>query len=192
MVLTSSAASTQTTILPTARTTLSMAAHKAIPGVFARVHGKNQIPTWSTIVMGVASIAFYVLLTFVSSNVLTDSIASVGLGISFYYGVTGFACVWYFRKVLTRSLRDFVYKGLMPLLGALILLYFFCYAAFDIYAAPSYGYTVVSLPFLGQVGGTSVIGIGSLLVGAVLMTIFAVRNPAFFRKEVIAVSHAER
>ena len=37
-VLTSASASTQTTILPTARTTLSMAAFKAIPERFARIH----------------------------------------------------------------------------------------------------------------------------------------------------------
>ncbi len=36
MVLTSAAASTQTTILPTARTTLSMAAYKAIPAASPR------------------------------------------------------------------------------------------------------------------------------------------------------------
>src|ERR1043165_709418 len=38
MVLSSAAASTQTTILPTARTTLSMAAYKALPQSFATVH----------------------------------------------------------------------------------------------------------------------------------------------------------
>ena len=38
MVLSSAAASTQTTILPTARTTLSMAVYKAIPSAFARIH----------------------------------------------------------------------------------------------------------------------------------------------------------
>ena len=36
MVLTSAAASTQTTILPTARTTLSMATYKALPTSFAQ------------------------------------------------------------------------------------------------------------------------------------------------------------
>ena len=38
MVLSSAAASTQTTILPTARTTLSMATYDAIPKAFARMH----------------------------------------------------------------------------------------------------------------------------------------------------------
>ena len=42
MVLSSAAASTQTTILPTARTTLSMAAYRAIPKSFAKIH--PQLP----------------------------------------------------------------------------------------------------------------------------------------------------
>ena len=50
--------------------------------------------------MGIASIAFYVLLTAVSQNVLADSISAVGLLIAFYYGLTGFACVWFYRKHL--------------------------------------------------------------------------------------------
>ena len=54
MVLSSAAASTQTTILPTARTTLSMAAYKALPASFAKIHPKHLTPTVSTIVMGVS------------------------------------------------------------------------------------------------------------------------------------------
>ena len=37
-ILTSASASTQTTILPTARTTLSMGVYKAIPESFAKIH----------------------------------------------------------------------------------------------------------------------------------------------------------
>ena len=52
MVLSSAAASTQTTILPTARTTLSMAVYRAIPKSFAKIHPRYLTPTVSTIVMG--------------------------------------------------------------------------------------------------------------------------------------------
>ncbi|HEY1279137.1 MAG TPA: APC family permease, partial [Acidimicrobiales bacterium] len=62
-VLTSSAASTQTTILPTARTTLSMAAKGAFPKYFARIHPRYLTPTTSTIWMGAISILWYVGLT---------------------------------------------------------------------------------------------------------------------------------
>ena len=49
MVLSSAAASTQTTILPTARTTLSMAVYKAIPSAFAKIHKRYLTPTVSTV-----------------------------------------------------------------------------------------------------------------------------------------------
>jgi hypothetical protein len=140
--------------------------------------------------MGLVSIAFYVLLTRISTNVLTDSIASVGLGIAFYYGLTGFACVWYFRRVLRRSVRDLVFKGVLPLLGGLSLLYFFCYAAFDVYAAPDYGHTSVTLPGVGKVGGVSVIGVGSLVLGFVLMLIQWAVQGSWFRRPDVPVSAA--
>ncbi|MET7551873.1 APC family permease [Streptomyces sp. NPDC005500] len=171
MVLTSAAASTQTTILPTARTSFSMATHKALPSVFARVHPRFLTPTWSTLAMGLVSIFFYAGLTAISGNVLEDSIASVGLGIAFYYGLTGFACAWYFRKVLTHSASNLWLKGILPALGGLMLLFFFCYAAFSVYADPEYGTTVINLPLVGKTGGVSVIGIGALLIGVVLMLI---------------------
>ncbi|MFI8461416.1 APC family permease [Kitasatospora sp. NPDC085464] len=192
MVLTSAAASTQTTILPTARTAFSMATHKAIPSQFARVHPRHRTPTWSTLGMGIASIAFYVLLTAISGNVLADSIASVGLGIAFYYGLTGFACVWYYRRVLTRSARDFVFKGVLPLLGGLMLLYFFVYGAFDVYAAPDYGATSIDLPIIGETGGVTVIGIGALVIGAVLMLIQRAVQGSWFRHPDVPTGPADR
>ena len=190
MVLTSSAASTQTTILPTARTSFSMAVHKAIPAKFGTVHRRFLTPTYSTVAMGLVSIAFYVLLVEISANVLTDSIASVGLGIAFYYGLTGFSCIWYFRKVLTRSARDMIFKGILPGLGGLLLLFFFCYAAFYVYAKPSYGVTSIDLPIFGNTGGVTVIGIGSLLLGVVLMLIQWAVQGSWFRNPDVPVSAA--
>jgi amino acid transporter len=99
-VLTSTAASCQTTIMPTARAVLAMSAHGAIPKWFARMHPRFRTPT---VVMGGVSAVFYVLLTAVSKNVLADSAASVGLLIAFYYGLTAFACVWFFRRTLLRG-----------------------------------------------------------------------------------------
>ncbi|CAN5133589.1 APC family permease [soil metagenome] len=178
-VLISAVSSTQTTILPTARGTLSMAVYKALPARFGSVHPKFMTPGFSTLVMGVIAIAFYVGMTIVSENFLADSIYSLGLAIAFYYGLTGYACVWYFRKELFTTPFNFVYKFLFPLLGALMLTAAFVKSAIDM-LNPDYGYTV-----LFGVGGVFVIGIGSLLVGVVLMVIwfFFTASKPFFRGE---------
>lgn len=178
-VLSSAAASTQTTILPTARTTLAMGAYKALPTSFARIHPRYLTPTVATVWMGVVSIAFYVGLTLVSENVLGDSIAAVGLMIAFYYGLTGFAAVWFYRHDLLHSGRDFVMKGLFPFLGGLMLLAAFVIAAAQ-YADPEYGNTTMF-----GIGGVFVIGIGALLLGVVLMVAWNAVAPAFFRGETL-------
>jgi amino acid transporter len=174
-VLTSAAASTQTTILPTARTTLSMAAHKAIPNSFARMHPRFQTPTTSTIAMGIASIGFYVGLVLVSENVLADSIASLGLLIAFYYALTGFACVWHFRGDLGRSFKQTWVKGVLPGFGGLILTGAFFKSAHDMYAS-DYGDTS-----FGGVGGVFLLGIGSLVLGIVVMVAYELAAPTYFR-----------
>ena len=92
-VLTSASASTQTTILPTTRATLAMATHGAIPKHFARIHPRFLTPSASTIWMAIASIACFLTLNSVSSNILADSVTATGLGIAFYYGQIGRAHV---------------------------------------------------------------------------------------------------
>jgi amino acid transporter len=173
-VLTSTAASTQTTIMPTARAVLAMAAHGAIPGWFARMHPRYRTPTTATIVMGIVSAVFFVLLTLTSKNVLADSAASVGLLIAFYYGLTGFACVWFFRRDLLTSGRAFVTKGVLPLIGGLTLL-----AAF-VLSIKSYWPAASSYSSFHGIGGIFLIGAGSLVVGLILMFITARFLPGYF------------
>ncbi|MGH8919534.1 MAG: amino acid transporter, partial [Actinomycetes bacterium] len=182
MVLSSAAASTLTTILPTARTSLSMAAYRAIPTRFARVHRRYLTPTWSTVGMAVLSIGFYVLLTIVSKNVLADTIAAIGLLIAFYYGMTGFACVWWFRRDLLRSGRDLLLKGVLPFVGAVILLLFFVKGVYEDWK-PDTGSSSWTLPFPPHwhIGGIFLTGIGALVVGVVAMEIFRWVSPPFFR-----------
>jgi len=178
-VMVSAISSTQTTILPTARGTLAMAAYKALPARFGRVHPKWKTPAFSTIVMGVVAIAFYVALTIISEDFLSDSILSLGLAIAFYYAITGYACIWYFRRELFTSGYNVVFKFLFPLLGALMLTAAFVLSVRDM-LNPDYGYTV-----LFGVGGVFVVGVGSLAFGAVLMIVwfFFAGSKPFFRGE---------
>ncbi len=173
-VLTSATASTQTTIMPTARAVLAMAAHRALPRAFARMHPRYLTPTVATVVMGAASAVFFVVLTIASQNVLADSAASVGLLIAFYYGLTGFACVWFFRRDLLGSVRALVFRGILPGLGGLALL-----AAF-IGSIVSYWPAASSYSSFDGIGGVFLIGAGSLLAGVALMLAARRWLPAFF------------
>jgi amino acid transporter len=165
-VLTSAAASTQTTILPTSRTALSMARAKAAPAALARIHGRYLTPHVATWIMGGLSIAWYIGLTAISQNILYDSIAALGLMIAFYYGLTGLACAWYFRRTLTTSVRRFLLVGVAPLLGGLTLLWVFVRSCMDLGRADAGSTTLFGI------GSPLVIGLGFLLMGVVLMLIW--------------------
>src|SRR6516164_9381649 len=171
MVLSSAAASTQTTILPTARTTLSMAAYKAMPKSFAKVHPRFMTPTVSTIVMGAVSIVLYAGLNYTSNGigVIGDAVIAIGLYIAFYYGMTGFACAWYYRKNLTSSARNLWMQGILPVTGGLILWFLGGWSMWlDYDVATANDYTMWTVPVIHwQIGGAFVIAVAAGLAGVV-------------------------
>ncbi len=204
-VLTSASSSTQTTILPAARSSLSMAVHKALPKRFADIHPKYLSPGFSTLLFGVISVVWYVALTLISPNdVLANSIEALGFGIAFYYGLTGFACVIYYRHQIFKSLKNFIFIGLAPLLGGIILAVLFVVAIFY-YSDPVNSASGNQAWFPGihfsfhifhwhiyvkkGLGPPLVLGIGLLFLGVPLMLIWKVRNSEFFhRKREVALS----
>ena len=113
-IVVSALASTQTTILPAARTSLSMARHEAIPDAFGEVSKRFFTPLFSTVAIGVLAIAWYVPGKLINENFLFDSITALGLMIAFYYAFTGFACVIYYRREIPKSVRNFLFIGLAP------------------------------------------------------------------------------
>jgi amino acid transporter len=163
-VLTSASASTQTTILPTARTTLSMAHWKAVTSLLARVHKRFLTPTVSTLGFGLLSIVFTVVILLLSESVLLDSISAVGFPICFYYGFTGFACAVYYRRELSKSVRNFLFLGAGPMIGGLAMF------AVGVKAAIYYGRfkNVASKPIL-HITLPLWMGIGGMVIGVIIM-----------------------
>ena len=189
MVLSSAAASTQTTILPTARTVLSMSVYKAVPDAFGTMHKKYLTPTVATVVMGGVSIVMYALMNYLSGGyVIADSVTAIGVWIAFYYGLTGWTCLWYYRKVLTRSSRDLLMKGVLPGLGGLIL---FAAGAWsleqDWFYSSNQSYTSLQLPFAPHwdIGGVFLIFLISALIGLVCAVAWRLAGPGFFRGETL-------
>jgi amino acid transporter len=124
-IVTSAIASTQTTIIPASRTTLSMGRNGAYPAIFARIHPRFRTPHVATAAVAVLAIAWYVPANLISENFLFDSISALALMIAFYYALSGIACVVYYRRELTKSIWNFLVIGVGPLLGGLSLSYLF-------------------------------------------------------------------
>jgi amino acid transporter len=178
-VLTSASASTQTTILPTARTTLSMAHWKAIPDAFGRVHPRFLTPSFSTLLMGGLSIVWTVALLGFNpkQNVLGDTISALGFAVCFYYGFTGLACAVFFRRDLFKSARNFFLAGLIPVVGGVMMAYVGI-KAYGYYSTAGNNY---SKPFLG-IQTPIFVGIGGLVLGVILMFAAWPFFPQFFRR----------
>jgi amino acid transporter len=176
-VLTSASASTQTTILPTARTSLSMARNGAIPRIFGRIHPRYLTPDVSTIWMGIASALVFGVLTLRNFNLIFDAFTALGLMIAFYYGLTGFACTIFYRRQLLDSAKNFFYMGVLPTVGGLMLSFVFVRSVIEIKKKTS-GYAPAAL----GVGTPFIIAAATFVLGAVLLVWSTRKYPSFFRR----------
>jgi amino acid transporter len=161
-IITSGLASTQTTILPASRTSLSMAVAGAFPKPFAKVHPKFGTPAFGTWFIGIAAIVWYVGASWYSENFLFDSLSALSLMIAFYYGLTGIACAIYWRKRLLTSAKAFLFIGVGPVLGAIMLAVLLVQSVISL-ANPEESYT-----------GSSIFGIGMPLAIALFFTLLGV------------------
>ncbi len=198
MVLSSAAASTQTTILPTAvRTTpLSMAVFKAIPSTFSKIHRRFLTPTVSTLVMGAVSVALYVGMNYLSNgdSVLEDSVSALGVWIAFYYGLlpprmrvvlpphaaceSPFQCVPLRRHLARRRMADsLVRDGL----GFCLLVHYYRLDQLLHHLDSD----ALLLDALADMGGVFVLDISAVIIGIILMVVYARLRPAYFRGEVL-------
>jgi amino acid transporter len=173
-VLSSCAASLQSTVISPARSLLAISHHGALPRQFASIN-RFKSPAFATMVAGGVSAGFYALMRVLSNNVLNDTILALGMMICFYYGITALACVWYFRHTALDSVRNFALRLLAPLLGGIALVAVFIQTAVDSWD-PAYG----SGSEIFGVGLVFVIGVGIIALGALFLVGAAARRPEFF------------
>ena len=102
----------------------------------------------------------------VSQNFRYDSLTALSLMIAFYYALTGFACAIFYRHELTKSVKNFFFIGVGPVVGALILGFLFVKAILE------YSKTDRVLHAAASIFGIAipvVLGVGLLILGVVLM-----------------------
>src|SRR5271165_798163 len=120
-VLSSTVADAQTTLLLAARVTLSMARDGVFPRVFGVIQGTFQTPMFGTLIL--ASLAAFGIVLRAASPTINNGygnlINNIGVLVAYYYGVTGMACAWSYRKVMFEQVR-FLFTGvILPFLAGI-------------------------------------------------------------------------
>jgi len=120
-VLSSTVADTQTTLLPAARVTLSMARDGVFPRVFGIIHGRFQTPMIGTLILAfVAQLGILIRAGSPTVNsVYGNLIDNIGVLVAFYYGATGIACAWSYRTVMFKRASFFFTGIVLPFLAGL-------------------------------------------------------------------------
>jgi amino acid transporter len=124
-VLTSTVATTQTTLLPAARISYAMSRDGVFPKVFGTVHPKFRTPALGTLVLSLIAL-FGIILTTLSTQantVFNELVTNLGVLVAFYYGITGLACAWAFRKTWGKGLKANLTMIVAPLIGGVTLLF---------------------------------------------------------------------
>ena len=118
--------------------------------------------------MGGLSIIWTIALLAFNPNqdVLGDTISALGFAVCFYYGFTGLACAIYYRRELLKSARNFIFAGLIPLVGGGMMAYV-AIKAFSYYNTAGNNY---SKPFIG-IQTPIFVGVGGLILGIILMLV---------------------
>jgi hypothetical protein len=113
---------------------------------------------FGTIVMAATALGFYALPSFISQDALADSIASLGLAVASYCGITAYSHVWYFWRSLSSSARNLLMRGIFPLRGALAMTWAF------VQRRGGHDQTDHAYTAYGPIGGVFV-GVGMLALG---------------------------
>ena len=139
--------------------------------------------------MGAISIILYIPMNYLSGgNPIADAVTAIGLYIAFYYGLTAFSCVWYYRATLTSSSLESVDARILPGLGGLIMYAAGFYSLQSDWVAWN-SYTTWTVPVLHwRIGGSFIIAALAALAGVIGFFVMRVTAPAFFRKETLTRS----
>lgn len=164
-VLLSTVATLETTLIQVTRTLFAMGRDRVLPGRFGDIHTAWRTPWLASVVVGVVSLGLFVASNFVGSisTVMGDAINSIALQIVVYYALAGLAVAVYYRKILLKSLANFVFIGLWPVVGALFMI--LC----GIYDIPQ------MTPLANAVG------LGALAVGLIPLAVYWAKGAPYFR-----------
>lgn len=143
-VLLSTVGTIETQITQCSRLLFSMGRDQVVHEKFASVHPRFQTP-WlaGLVIMGLGvALAFLSAQSESIGTAMKNLINSIGVMVSVYYGMAGFACAWYYRKTLTKDAKTLFMRGIWPLGSAIFLV------ALALYQLPTLGTEIAILTVL--------------------------------------------
>jgi amino acid transporter len=173
-VLLSTVATLETTLIQVTRTMFSMGRDKTLPAALGHVHSTRRTPLVATVTVTIISLALFVGSQYVGSvyNILQDGYSAIGIQICIYYALAGFSVIVLYRRQLFKSVKNFIFMGLWPLLGAVFM-------------------TVVFIKVIpGLNTTTKIVGLGSMALGLVPMAWYWYKKAPYFEMPAKEDRHA--
>jgi amino acid transporter len=160
----STIATLETTLIQVTRTLFAMGRDHTIPLAFGRANKRWRTPAFATIVVTCVSLILFVGSNFLGSigEILSDAVSSIGLQIAFYYALAAIAVVVAYRRIVFKSVKNFIFIALWPGLGAIFMVWIF------IAAIPASTPIVIA------------IGIGALVIGVIPIIVFWRKGKAYY------------
>ena len=126
-VLLSTVATLETTLIQVTRTLFSMGRDHTLPKALGRTHPTRKSPIVATLVIAVISLGLFVGSQYIGSiaTIMSDGYSAIGLQICLYYCLAGLSVVVLYRRQLFKSVTNFIFMGLWPLLGAIFMAFVF-------------------------------------------------------------------
>ncbi|VVE27699.1 APC family permease [Pandoraea terrigena] len=164
-VLLSTVGTVETQMLQFTRTLFAKSRDGALHHRYARLHPRWQTPHVAIFFIWIIGLALLFLSSYLPTInvILQDSITAIGFQICFYLGLTGLACGWYYRKVLTQGPWAAVTHVVWPVASGLFLFFI------AIYSIPTFDWA------------TNIVGMGGIVIGVIPLllnrkTIWAARR----------------
>lgn len=128
-VLSAVFATTQMQLTESSRVTFAMARARLLPSGLSAIQRMFHTPWVAALVLGV--IPPLALIPYLANTAATTAIGNVisadGLLYLAMYAIIAFAAVWYYRRLITTSARNFLLSGLLPFIGGLFMVVIFAY-----------------------------------------------------------------
>lgn len=123
VIIVSTIGTLEASLLVVSRTLLSMSRDRVISARFAELHPRFLTPWFGSILMGVISLVLFAFAAASSSltALLSEAINAIGIYIAIYYGLSAFACAWYYRRTLGGDVQALLLKAVWPVAAGIFL-----------------------------------------------------------------------